>query len=59
MEAEYEMVITKREKNPEYREGARHYGDPEQQRYLGVKELVTTLTEAEFKAVKKSVLEVF
>lgn len=59
MEAEYEMVITKREKNPDYKEGPRHYSYPEQQMYIGVKELMTTLTEAQFKAVKKSVFEAF
>lgn len=53
METEYEMVITKREKNPDYKEGPRHYSDCEKPKYLSVKELLTTLTEAQFEAVKK------
>lgn len=60
MEAEYEMVITKREKNPEFKPGKVYYNEREQEpQFLSTKELHTVLTETEFQAVKKSVLEVF
>lgn len=56
---EYEIVITKRQKNPEYSPCRDPYDRrPEQDPYLFSQDLRTVLTEEEFKAVKKACLEV-
>jgi hypothetical protein len=54
---EYEIVITKREKNPDYTPCHSPY-EKEKPQYLSTRDLFTVLTEEEFKAIKKAVLEV-
>lgn len=56
---EYEIVITKREKNPNYtpKKPYEHYQE-EVEFYLSQKVLSVVATEEEFKAIKKACLEV-
>ena len=56
---EYQIVITKREKNPAFEPNKTYYHHNEMPlEYLEWKCLTTVLSEEEFKAVKKACLEV-
>lgn len=55
----YEITITKREENPDFKPGKTYYSEREcEPQFLSTKELHTVLTETEFMAVKKACLEV-
>jgi hypothetical protein len=59
---EYKITIEKREPNPEYKP-PKNISDVYSQRYdipqfIHEKQLDTVLTEEEFKAIKKAVLEI-
>lgn len=55
---EYQLNITKRVPNPDYQEKRSPY-DPESMRYLATTELLVTISEEQFEAIRKAVLEKF
>ena len=55
---EYQLTILKRELNPEYQE-KRHSYQTEQDRFLSERRLEVTVTQEQFEAIRKAVLDKF
>lgn len=60
---EYNVVITRRKRNPEYHRPSlsdvyhQSYDDPKGREFIEVTEMSTVLSEKEFNAVRKAVIE--